>query len=347
MNAIAVRKIGQKHPADDSVTSFGKWLALAWRRVTWWVGVLIVLHTLYPILRPGLAQFWPGFGNSARVVGALDVLLALGALMYRPMEWRFDDVRQDEMVSRATTKNLSRALGVRRDEQLVTRARQANVAVTQFLWYWRGIWLTWIVYYLITTIFTDPTTSPFMAGSSFSPADLVHIIKCGAFTANTVMFLLCFIVMWAVTVDERAHASLNPTPYWACAIIVFVIEIASILHGSASWVDYVNGVIGAVAMAMLVGRLESKYLSAPIWVIVALYGYAAIQPLWFLADSNIPTLSRATILWLALALKALLFLVVVWSMESRRLLFYMARVRSLQDHIEEDWSDFTEDLARS
>ena len=49
-------------------------------------------------------------------------------------------------------------------------------------------------------------------------------------------------------------------------------------------VDYVfswfSGILSATAMALYVGRLDSKYLGTPSWVLVMLYIYASIQPLY-------------------------------------------------------------------
>ena len=56
-------------------------------------------------------------------------------------------------------------------------------------------------------------------------------------------------------------------------------------------------------------------------------------------------MTAKAVLGTALVFKSILLLIVVWILESGRLLFYMVRVRSLQDHVRGDWAFFEENFA--
>jgi hypothetical protein len=86
-------------------------------------------------------------------------------------------------------------------------------------------------------------------------------------------------------------------------------------------------------LALLVGRLESKYIDPPVWLITALYSYAVIQGALGAfgvgeADGSSMGL-QAVMLYCGFALKCLLFLFVAWVMESGLLLSYMRSVREV------------------
>jgi hypothetical protein len=89
----------------------------------------------------------------------------------------------------------------------------------------------------------------------------------------------------------------------------------------------VGGVFGAVAMALWVGRLDSKFLMVPQGAIWALYFYAILQTSWFVfpnADERLMVITG-----IALILKVVVYLVCSWLLSSGRLLYFFQELRLL------------------
>lgn len=318
---------------------FGPWLL--WRRTKLSAGLSLVLvgYTAYHHFLSYLSQVSKFLGSETAALAAFNLALCLIALCYYNRTSRFDDTTIDRL-ERHDPKALADSLGVREDEKWQTRAKQADTAVLQFSRSWLWVWLTWVCFYALQVLaeFLKANSPGFSTGQVDS---LFNFLEWLAFGANSLMFLSCFLVMWRVTVNENAEPTYSMAPYVALAFVIALGDVAlRELPLDPRWLDGLNGGLGAVVLAMFVGRLESKYINAPISIIVLLYFYAAIQPLYFAYQGD--TSFHDIILLIALFLKAVLFTTVLWAMESGRLLFYMARVRSLQDHVEADRAVFAQ-----
>ena len=99
-----------------------------------------------------------------------------------------------------------------------------------------------------------------------------------------------------------------------------------------------SGVAGAIAMALLVGRLQSKFLGPRLWLLIALYSYTAIQPLFLYLEKN--DIWAVVLIDFALILKCLLYLYTAWLFQSGDLLFYFARVRRIYRTVPEQRKAF-------
>lgn len=315
---------------------FAPWLLQKRAKLSAGLFFVLVSYTAYRHFLSYLSQVSKFLGSDTAALAAFNLAVCLIALCYYNNTSRFDD-RTIDRLERHDPEALARSLGVRDDEKWQTRARQADTVVLQFSRSWLWVWLTWVCFYALQVLAEFLiTNSPGSAEKS-----LFDFLEWLAFGANSLMFLSCFLVMWRVTVDENAQPTYSMAPYFAFAFVIALVDLAVRgLHVDPRWLDGLNGGLGAVVLAMFVGRLESKYINAPISVIVLLYFYAAIQPLYFAYQGD--KVFHDIILLIALFLKVVLFTTVLWAMESGRLLFYMARVRSLQDHVEGDRGVFAE-----
>lgn len=319
---------------------FGAWLRLKKGRLIIPMSVITGIQTYYTALRVFFAGERISSEGLQLLAAILNVVLCLGAMVYISKFEQSEEL-EEQFERKDRLQRLTRALGVRNGEILRARVRQASEAVKQFRLFWLWVWATWILYYVVLIVAKYMAINSHMMPWMRVPRD---VLEWGGFTANSMSFLFCFIVMWAVTVDNSARSIFRPVPYWFIAFILWVVELLirlTIQDKDVILVGYVNGVIGAAVLALFVGRLESKYLNVPIGIIVSLYVYAGIQPLFPLTDGSSNPIAGSVVLWLALILKSVLFLVVAWCMESRRLLFYMVRVRSLQEHVAGDWKEFS------
>ncbi|HEX3558845.1 MAG TPA: winged helix-turn-helix domain-containing protein [Pyrinomonadaceae bacterium] len=111
--------------------------------------------------------------------------------------------------------------------------------------------------------------------------------------------------------------------------------------------DFFSGIVGAITLALFVGRIQSKFLGTSAWLPLAFFLYAAIQSLYpaLNADEHWKTWSP-TMIEAALVLKCLLYLYVAWLFKSGRLLFYLVKVRTVYERVNIDWHDFLGNLNR-
>jgi hypothetical protein len=184
----------------------------------------------------------------------------------------------------------------------------------------------------------------------------------------TLGILISFCVMSFVTTPEVAAPGSTPPNvdeprkiirriYLVGALVwlfLLVADVASLTvrdlnpgsWGSAQYVyDVGSGLLACVAFALLVGRFDSKFIDASPGLLVLLYCYAAIQPLWILAAVNGGGSSSGTFALLlyvsAMVFKALFYPFLRWLMQSGRLLFYFGRVRDLYESVHVDWKKET------
>lgn len=111
---------------------------------------------------------------------------------------------------------------------------------------------------------------------------------------------------------------------------------------------FISGMLGGVAMALFVGRLQSKFLKSPSALVYLLYLYTVIQAMFiFYGDDSVTGETwTAVVMQSALFLKCLLILYMFWLFQSGRLLFYLVRVRRASDQADDEWGKFREVLAR-
>jgi hypothetical protein len=89
---------------------------------------------------------------------------------------------------------------------------------------------------------------------------------------------------------------------------------------------WISGFAAGVVLAMTVGRLQSKYIDPPLWIVIILYVYAVIQGTIAAFSSNHGL--QAAMLLIAFPMKCLLFIFVAWILESGLLLFYVEQVHT-------------------
>ncbi len=320
--------------------TFWKWLLAQWKRLSLPLAAMASLYATNKAWYPYLAQAWPLL-RYPFVIPALNFGVALIALFYRPHGPSLDKTATDRLAKapQFDEPTLRRALGVWHDEKWDTRAHQAHTAVTQFVRCWTGVWIAWALQYGLMAVWQSPLAASLQLAVAPTVFD---VLEAAISTTNTLMLLLCFLAMWAVTVNKKGDPEFKIAPYIGVTIAVVLIEavVPQPPRDPLVIVDKINGVISGVVLAMFVGRLENKYLGTPILAVVSLYIYAAIQPLHVLTLEQMHPLQRDIILGAALLLKIPLLLVVAWLLDSGKFLFYMARVRSIHDHVQGDWDAF-------
>jgi len=160
-----------------------------------------------------------------------------------------------------------------------------------------------------------------------------EVLKDGISNLVSIYLLYCF---FALLPPRRTSRNTEPVDWKGnhdIAILVFVLllamELVLVFSGlfpqdqTQEMFSWASGIFAAVSMVALVGRLESRWLGTPLWAILTLYVYVAIQPAYG-AFAQYP--SFAVIFPMAaLVGKTLLYLIIFWLSDREILLFYLAK----------------------
>jgi len=230
-------------------------------------------------------------------------------------------------------------------------SRRAATAIEQFVEAWERLWLCWVLLYLVWTA-KEAVAIMFGAAAADSP-----YWRFGLNLANnlqTMIFVVVYLVIAKSTVDPARAVSKLP---WnrgfailACVTMLdFVATLAvtltgvqeafrPLVHFASTGMLWACGMASGAALALVVGRLDSKFTNPPTWSVVLLYLYALIQVPWVQFADN--ELVETVMVSAALVLKCLLFLVVAWMLQSGVLFFYLDRLADLIANVESERDDY-------
>ncbi|MDX6612255.1 MAG: hypothetical protein QOD75_1441 [Blastocatellia bacterium] len=266
------------------------------------------------------------------------IALAHSFLMRRPRGLGAIAREKEEEIKKAGYENLS---DFERDKDDPRRA------LAQYTKYWRWLLLSWICLYA------------FLAVTGFKGLEVDNLINQGQRTLgftlslfntlfnnwNTLMIFLCFYVLNKRTEDEAENRNIVDTPLIGIFFFLVVVTLFAFLFVLPldpalipKGASVASGIAGAIAMALFVGRLQSKFLGPRPWLLIALYSYTAIQPLFLYLEKT--TVWTVLLIDLALILKCLLYLYVSWLFHSGRLLFYFVRIRRTYRAVGTQWQAF-------
>ncbi len=162
---------------------------------------------------------------------------------------------------------------------------------------------------------------------------------------QTAFFLMCFRELRKPTHHDKS------SPLFAAILIVVVVavfEALFLIPGNpvrdnlglplSKVLGWASGCIGGTAIALLVGRLETKLIDAPVLMTTLFYLYASIQGAFpFLTNDSYLTLVFTS---LAFLFKLLLFLFMAWLIQSGVLQFYFSKMLELDDRTPEQRREF-------
>ncbi len=239
----------------------------------------------------------------------------------------------------------------------------AQVSFRKYSRYWGGLLFAWLVLYAFIGLFSyigianypDPKKIPvwfiFLKDSIYNLCNNV----------NTLFIFLCFFALYKhlKIADEKNEKKIGGFYFWlgsiAIAFMFFVRTIAFFLitsindlgkdfdeNSNQATVMFVfriiSGFLGGVALALYIGRLQSKFLQVSSPLLFLLFSYVAIQPLFvFFDDAN----STAFIVFMALTLKCFLIIFMFRLFQSGQLLYYFVRHRL---KYELEWKNFSKIL---
>jgi DNA-binding winged helix-turn-helix (wHTH) protein len=241
-------------------------------------------------------------------------------------------------------------------------ARRAVAAVQQLRRCWRLLLASWCCLYITLLFSQELALSP--AGAGNFEGQALRVITTFLNNSSALMLVLCYLVLNRPTIVRVAGRDIEDLPLikGLCivggfglleAILVMGFEkfghsdyAAIVLFGS----DLLSGIIGGIAMALFISRLDSRLLGAtgllPI-VPIVLYFYVVIQPFYPLLNWTFP-LGREVpehfdlwIMQLAFMFKGVMYIYVTQLFKSGRFQFYMISARRVYGNVNTEWRAFT------
>jgi DNA-binding winged helix-turn-helix (wHTH) protein len=318
-----------------------------WRgsgKIVKWVLSLGVILTAAISISQLIGPDYKSASSYASRAQVLVLLAALAGSMSKAKEFR--QLLEDAEVADQSNQPISAI--VYDDPEARKIAKDAQEMSTK---YWRGILFTWVIFYGVLTFLLIPgIEEDVRALKTLSIAsDLFNNL-------NTLLVILCYDVLNRPTEIRKGRASIGDSRFFiglGFVIAFLVLEILSVrphIHEEITETKYVltewglfSGVIGGIAVALLIGRLQSAFLGPPRWLIILLYFYIAIQPLYVhFAQRNSAEEIRIAVALInaALILKCLLYLYIAFLLKSGRLLFYLVLVRRTHQKIGREWQNF-------
>jgi len=157
--------------------------------------------------------------------------------------------------------------------------------------------------------------------------------------ATTVFFVMAYLVLSARTIDESRRRKWWPRLLGLGILVGLTLPELFVGSFAGEWsgrelFDWISGFSQGTAIALLVSRLGSLYLGAPVVVTSLLYLYAVIQGGWPALTSNARPESLLT--FVALGLKCLLFMLISWLLTQKLIVFYMRKARELDGVVQEE-----------
>src|ERR1041385_7115185 len=239
--------------------------------------------------------------------------------------------------------------------------RRAYLALGQLRRFWRLLLASWCCLYL-----TLPFSQWFAPFAGLSQSWLWQAIQVTATflnNASALMLVLCYLVLNRPTVIRVADREVDDVSLKPGLIVIIAIAILEAVlialfdrfgspNGSADVLfafDLLSGVVGGIAMALCISRLDSRLLGTkgPLPIIpIVLYFYVVIQPFYPLINRTFPNragLSQHFDLWiiqLAFMFKAVMYIYVTELFRSDRFLFYMIHARRIYENVESEWNNF-------
>lgn len=243
-----------------------------------------------------------------------------------------------------------------------TETRRALLAVQQFRRSWRLLLASWCCLYIAL-----PFSEWFAPASSGQPPSwqwqALQVITTLLNNSGALMLVLCYLVLNRPTVTRIADRDIEDVPLKPGLLLVGGIGLLEAIFVALSGhfglgdysrdvlfgADLLSGVVGGIAMALCISRLDSRLLGnsglLPI-VPVVLYLYVVIQPFYPLINRTFPN-SQALpqhfdiwIMQLAFMLKSIMYIYVTELFRSERLLFYMIHARRVYESVETEWNAF-------
>lgn len=205
-----------------------------------------------------------------------------------------------------------------------------------FRFWWLFTLFAWLGLYIIFSAEAFPRIA------TWAQTPIMHVVEGAASCLSTLGFWKCFLTV--SNPDQKG----SPFKWILVVCLVIVTDGAARFTGNKGFDMAMNLSIGAlsgIAMAFFIGRLESRLLRPPRWLLMALYCYAVLQFGYGFLDLDIKILWKPFFFIVVLLLKILLALFASWLIGTGNLLFYLRFMSELNHDYQERRNTFLQEVA--
>jgi hypothetical protein len=208
----------------------------------------------------------------------------------------------------------------------------AIAASRQFITFWLLVWAAWFALYATWLFCWRQVAAGTITAPIHAVLDVCNMLS-GAF------FLLCYFSMVLRSEPPKEFGWYRVVVrvlvfYGAIVLLEWVVSASwplipvEEIQGAFHWIE---GLACGIALALFVGRLDSRFINSPRWLVAALYSYAVIQLSYGKLEGNDAdrALTFLLITSVALGLKVLLYWRVAAVVASGDLTYYMFECRKL------------------
>lgn len=208
-----------------------------------------------------------------------------------------------------------------------------------FLYFWFAMLGLYISFLLKHTLALSDKWPDELGGGEAMRYLLFPFLTYALNNLSMLFAFFCFIIMYLPSYDRRANKKhdLLVRNYSLLAILLtaaFPLLLFTIYHSGfngGSLERYVatfyglSGILNSVVLALLIGRLDSKLIGLPSWLVCVLYFYSAAQPLFVVFDlsGDIFAAIQTIVLIVVFVFKIYFFLIIIYALQMGRLLNYL------------------------
>ncbi len=168
---------------------------------------------------------------------------------------------------------------------------------------------------------------------------------------NLVFIFGCFSIMFSPSYNRKSIRKRRIMIFCSVIAVVFLTSSFLLLISSIKSAEgftqtnltayqtvffALNGTLSALALALLIARLDSKFIGLPSWLISILYFYAAVQPLIvaFEQPGEVFQIIATSLFIIAFIFKIYFFFIITYAMQTGRLLNYLVCFPALNEKVD-------------
>jgi DNA-binding winged helix-turn-helix (wHTH) protein len=190
-------------------------------------------------------------------------------------------------------------LGYDEPEKLNEALTQVEQLEEKYVFYWRLVWGSWMCLYVILLLTNSPDASSQQNQATFPWIDILkNIVN----NSNTMLIIACYSILYKPVISDAKSQPKSESERLKDKLFIggFSIVAFSFIEFLLLWYERSNswfginagnlvqnlsslssGIAAGIALALYVGRLQSKYFDPPPLLIMALFLYIAIQPFYW------------------------------------------------------------------
>lgn len=210
-------------------------------------------------------------------------------------------------------EEIKKHLGFDKEDDLEEPVKSAFEAEKEFLVSWRGFWFDLFFLYIFWTIVQ-------LLDKQIDIPGLYSLIDTFFNNLAAAFLFQCYISLTKITIrttEEATNVDFKMRIFLLLATLTTLHVVCYLLSLNKNFFydiksvnlffKTISGLLVFLSMATVIGKFDTKFVSSPSIVIMILYCYAAIQPLFVFFDAPIFSNQMVLILYIGLILKVVFF----------------------------------------